>query len=79
MKFDEEVPQVKYTALSPATWIIIVQLLLVHWKIVYNIPITWLSVFIPLILIGSYLLMAGVTLLGARALIFASSKLNRKF
>jgi len=64
----------KYLAFSPATWAGIVQILLIHWKIAYNLDIPWWAVFIPLETSGIIFVLA----LLFYAVGFVGSKLTRK-
>jgi len=75
-KRDEE--DLKYTAFSPATWLVIIQLLMVHWKIAYALPIEWWVVFLPLLLVAGTSIFAGAMYLVGATVAYSRSKLSRK-
>jgi len=72
----EEEP--KYTALTPATWFMIVQLLMIHWKIAYNLPIHWWEVFLPSLSLVGLSVLGGILYLIGRGITYSLSKMRRK-
>ena len=76
MKNEEE--SMKYTAFTPATWLIITQLLLVHWKIAYGLNIPWWAVLMPLEVAGLVLVCALLFYIIYYIVGLVGSKMGRK-
>ena len=72
MKTENE--PIKYLAFTPATWVIVVQILLIHWKVSYSLDIPWWAVMAPLEATGIIFVIA----LLAYTVGFIGSKLTRK-
>ena len=72
---DEET--IKYTAFSPATWVMVIQLLMIHWKFEYKLPVQWWVVFLPLEIIGVSSILFGFAYLIGRGIGYSRSRMGR--
>ncbi len=68
----------KYVAFTPATWLLVIQLLMLHWKIAYNLALPWWAVVVPLELAGVVLVVAGIVSFVGRIITVFGSKWRSK-